>query len=415
MGYQVNNFRTLFGLARLPRAILFGRGQRGAIGAVSANIGKRALIVTDERQAAQPEFDAILNDLAANGVVAKVFDGVIADLPISAIEACVGPARAFGPDLLIAVGGGSAMDLAKVVAVLLAHNGEVSDYYGEFAVPGPVLPLIAVPTTAGTGSEVTPVAVVTDEVRKNKIGLASPYLIPAVTICDPDLTASCPPELTAVSGADALTHAVEAFTTMARASDPSLSQEHVFVGKNVLSDHFARLAVVNLFTYLERAFRDGSDMEAREGVMLAALAAGCAFGTAGTAAAHALQYPVGNLTHTAHGAGVAAILPFVMQFNRPACAASYAELGSLIGLPDGSVEDCSQAFIEAVAKLLAAIGIPASLAELGMTEDQQDYVAEHSLDAARLIKNNPRTLDLSAMRAITRAAFIGDRQQLTII
>lgn len=411
----MNDFDALFGAARLPRGILFGRNQRRAIGAVSARMSRRALLITDPRQAAQPEFAAIRDDLAACNVETHVFDGVVPDLPVSAIEECVAPARAFGPDLLIAVGGGSTMDLAKVVAVLLAHGGKVSDYYGEFAVPGPVLPLIAVPTTAGTGSEVTPVAVVSDEARGTKVGIASPYLIPQVAICDPDLTISCPPELTAVSGADALTHAIESFTIAKRPYDPLLTEEHVFVGKNVLSDHFARLAVVNLFRYLERAFKDGNDMEAREGVMLAALSAGCAFGTAGTAAAHALQYPLGNLTHTAHGAGVAALLPFVMQFNRPACVASFAELAALIGLSGGSVEDRSQAFIEAVATLLAAIGIPGSLAEMGLAADQQEYVAEHSLDAARLIKNNPRPLDLAAMRAITRAAFTGDRQQLTKI
>jgi alcohol dehydrogenase class IV len=411
----VNDFDALFGAARLPRGILFGRNQRRAIGAVSARMSRRALLITDPRQAAQPEFAAIRDDLAACNVETHVFDGVVPDLPVSAIEECVAPARAFGPDLLIAVGGGSTMDLAKVAAVLLAHGGKVSDYYGEFAVPGPVLPLIAVPTTAGTGSEVTPVAVVSDEERGTKVGIASPYLIPQVAICDPDLTVSCPPELTAVSGADALTHAIESFTIAKRPYDPLLTEEHVFVGKNVLSDHFARLAVINLFRYLERAFKDGNDMEAREGVMLAALSAGCAFGTAGTAAAHALQYPLGNLTHTAHGAGVAALLPFVMQFNRPACVASFAELATLIGLSGGSVEDRSQAFIEAVATLLAAIGIPGSLAEMGLAADQQEYVAEHSLDAARLIKNNPRPLDLAAMRAITRAAFTGDRQQLTKI
>lgn len=411
----MSDVASLFGAARLPRAILFGRGQRGVLGSASARIGRRALIVTDERQAAQPEFATILADLSAHGVEVQVFAGVIPDLPVSAIDASVGPAREFAPDLVIAIGGGSAMDHAKVAAVLLAHGGAVSDYYGEFAVPGPVLPLIAVPTTAGTGSEVTPVAVVHDEARGTKIGIASPYLVPQVAVCDPDLTATCPPGLTAISGADALTHAVEAFTTAPRANEASLTEEHVFVGKNLISDHFARLAVVNIFKFLERAYRDGSDMEAREGVMLASLMAGCAFGTAGTAAAHALQYPIGNLTHTPHGAGVAALLPFVMQYNRPACAGGFAELATLVGIEGGSIEDRSQAFIEAVADLMAAIRIPATLAELGLAEDQQDYVAEHSLNAARLIKNNPRPLDLSAMRAITQAAFAGDRQRLAAI
>nr|WP_253201249.1 iron-containing alcohol dehydrogenase [Sphingomonas quercus] len=397
---------------RLPRSVLFGRGQRHALGSVASSRGKRALLCTDPRQSAQPEFAAMLADLKAHGLETHVFDQTIPDLPLASIEACVAEVRGFAADLVIGVGGGSSMDMAKVVAVMLAHGGDIRSYYGEFAVPGPVLPLIALPTTAGTGSEVTPVAVVADEERGAKVGIASPHLVPMVAICDPDLTVTCPPYLTACSGADALTHAVEAYTTLARPADPLLTEQHVFVGKNLLSDQFAQLAVVNIFRFLERAYRDGDDIEAREGLMLAALAAGCAFGTAGTAAAHALQYPVGNLTHTAHGDGVATLLPYVMQFNRPACAPAFAELARAIGLPAGPVEETSQAFIDAVATLLAAVHIPGSLAELGLEADQQDYVAKTALNSARLVKNNPRPLDLSAMQSITRAAFAGDRAAL---
>lgn len=404
--------QAMFGALRLPRTVLFGRGQRHALGSVVAGLGQRALLCTDRRQAAQSEFAAMLADLTAHGIAYRVFDDTIPDLPIASIEACVATVADFAPDVVVGVGGGSSMDMAKVVAVLLTHGGDLRSYYGEFAVPGPVMPLIAVPTTAGTGSEVTPVAVVADEERGTKIGIASPHLIPICAICDPELTATCPPALTACSGADALTHAIEAYTTLTRPIDPLLTQDHVFVGKNVLSDHFARLAVGNIFRYLKRACDDGSDMEAREGVMLAATAAGCAFGTAGTAAAHALQYPVGNLTHTAHGDGVASLLPYVMQFNLPACIPAFAELASLIGLPEGKPEAMAQAMIDAVADLMAAIGIPRTLADLGLREEQQDFVATNALNAARLVKNNPRTLDLAAMQSITRAAFSGDRASL---
>lgn len=402
----------MFGALRLPRNILFGRGQRRALGSATAKIGKRALLCTDPWQGAQPVFKEIAADLQAHGVETRIFDQTIPDLPISSINACVEQVSDFKPDVVIGVGGGSSMDMAKVVAVLLTHGGDVRSYYGEFAVPGPVLPLIAVPTTSGTGSEVTPVAVVADEERGAKVGIASPHLIPLIAACDPDLTVTCPPGLTACSGADALTHAVEAFTTLARVVDPLLTEQHVFVGKNVLSDHFAKLAVTNIFRFLDRAYRDGSDMEAREGLMLAALAAGCAFGTAGTAAAHALQYPVGNLTHTAHGDGVATLLPFVMQYNRAYCVGAFAELARAVGLPEGSPDDMSQAFIDAVADLLDKVKIPRSLAALGLLADQQDFVAEQALNAARLVKNNPRPLDLSAMQSITRAAFSGDRSAL---
>ena len=402
----------MFGALRLPRSILFGRGQRRALGSATSKIGERALLCTDPWQGAQPIFKEIIADLEAHGVETHIFDQTIPDLPISSITACVEQVADFAPDVVIGVGGGSSMDMAKVVAVLLTHGGDVRSYYGEFAVPGPVIPLIAVPTTSGTGSEVTPVAVVADEERGAKVGIASPYLIPLIAICDPELTVTCPPGLTACSGADALTHAIEAFTTLARAADAMLTEQHVFVGKNVLSDHFARLAVTNIFRFLERAYRDGSDIEAREGIMLAALTAGCAFGTAGTAAAHALQYPVGNLTHTAHGDGVATLLPFVMQFNRPSCVGAFAELAREIGLPEDTPDAMSQAFIDAVADLLAKVKIPLSLAALGLKAEQQDFVAENALNAARLVKNNPRPLDLSAMQSITRAAFSGDRSAL---
>src|SRR6187402_2159480 len=366
---EVTDTIPMFGALRLPRSILFGRGQRHAIGSATSKIGKRALLCTDSRQSAQPEFRDILADLAAHGVETHVFDQTIPDLPIGSIEACVAEVSGFAPDVVIGVGGGSSMDMAKVVAVLLTHGGDVRTYYGEFAVPGPVIPLIAVPTTSGTGSEVTPVAVVADEERGAKVGIASPHLIPLIAICDPELTVTCPPGLTACSGADALTHAVEAFTTLARPIDAMLTEQHVFVGKNVLSDHFAKLAVANVFKYLERGYRDGTDIEAREGLMLAALAAGCAFGTAGTAAAHALQYPVGNLTHTAHGDGVATLLPYVMQYNRPSCVDAFVELARAVGLPEGSSDDMSQAFIDTVADLLATVRIPTSLAALGLQAD----------------------------------------------
>lgn len=400
-----------FGALRLPRSILFGRGQRRALGSAASKLGQRALICTDERQGAQPEFAEMVADLTAHGLAVRVFDRTIPDLPIGSIEACVEEVRDFVPDLVIGIGGGSSMDMAKVVAVLLTHGGDIRSYYGEFAVPGPVVPLIAMPTTAGTGSEVTPVAVISDDERGAKVGIASPHLVPLVAICDPELTVTCPPRLTACSGADALTHAVEAYTTLARPADPMLTQEHVFVGKNLLSDHFARLAVSNIFQHLERAYCDGSDIEAREGLMLASLAAGCAFGTAGTAAAHAIQYPVGNLTHTAHGDGVATLLPFVMQFNRPSCSAAFAELAATIGL-DGAGGDMSQAFIDAVADLLDRVGIPRSLQDLGLKAEQQQFVAENALNAARLVKNNPRPLDLAAMQSITHAAFTGERALL---
>lgn len=402
---------TLFGALRLPASVIFGCGQRAALGMIVAQIGRRALICTDARMGSDAQFKAIVSDIEANGVAVKVFDRTQADLPLEGISACIVECRDFEPEVVLGIGGGSCMDMAKCVAVLLQHGGSLRDYYGENKIPGPVAPVIAVPTTSGTGSEVTPVAVIADTERGTKVGISSPYLIPRVAVCDPELTLSCPAGLTAVSGADALTHAIESFTAAARPITPDLTVKNVFVGKNILSDAFGLLALQNIFKALRTAVKDGQNIQAREQMMLASLAAGCAFGTAGTAAAHAIQYPVGNETHTPHGMGVALLMPYVMEFNRPSCVAAFAQIGRAIGL-SGTDEELSHKLIDEVVSLLKDIGIPATLKDLGLPEDKQDWTAESAINAARLVNNNPRKLDVDAMKAITRAAYSGDRAKL---
>jgi alcohol dehydrogenase class IV len=405
---------SLFGLLRLPASIVFGSGQRAVAAATAAQFGSRVLVCTDARLGAEPVFHALLADLKSAGLTTQVFDRTQPDVPIASVDDCLKEAAGFRPEVVIGIGGGSSMDLAKAVALLLTHGGRPEQYYGENKVPGPLLPVIAVPTTAGTGSEVTPVAVLGDTERQTKVGISSPHLIPKAAICDPELTISCPPTITAVSGADALTHAVESFTAARRPLAPRLSIDNVFVGKNVLSDQFALLAITSIWKCLHRAYVDGTDLEAREGMMLAALAAGCSFGTAGTAAAHAIQYPVGNDTHTAHGAGVALLLPYVMEYNRPEAVDTYAAIARAIGLgaPGSTDQQLSFEVIDAIAALLASVGIPRTLEELGLAADRQDWTAESAIGIARLINNNPRRIDLAAMRRITRAAFSGDRRSL---
>jgi alcohol dehydrogenase len=311
--------------------------------------------------------------------------------------------------MVIGIGGGSCMDLAKAVAVMLAHGGRVSDYYGEFKVPGPVRPLVLVPTTAGTGSEVTPVAVLSDPERALKVGIASPHIISHTAICDPELTYSCPKGLTAISGADALTHAIEAFTAIRREATPELFHQRVFIGKNAMSDHYALIAIERIARSLVRACAKGGDEAARDDMMFGALCAGLAFGTAGTAAAHAIQYPIGALTHTPHGTGVALLMPYVMAFNREACIAEFAQIAGAMGVwSDGkSAESLSFAAIDAVSSLFVAIGLPKTLAELGMPQDKIGYAAEQAMTAQRLVHNNPKPLDEVALTQIIDAAYHG--------
>lgn len=401
----------IFGALRLPASVVIGSGQRGVIGPMAAKAGSRALLCTDERMGRDIQFRKIVEVLQAHGVQSEVYDKTQADLPMDGISDCVEQFSDFNPAVVIGIGGGSCMDMAKCVALQLTHKGSLRDYYGENKIPSPVLPVIAVPTTSGTGSEVTPVAVVADTERGTKVGISSPYLIPFAAVCDPELTISCPPGLTACSGADALTHAIESFTATRRAATPDITISSVFVGKNVLSDAFGLLAIKNVFKSLRAAYEDGSNLAAREDLMLASLAAGCAFGTAGTAAAHAIQYPVGNETHTPHGVGVALLLPYVMEFNRPKCVPEFAEIGRAIGLA-GSDDTLSRKVIDEVAWLLRSVGIPQTLRELGLPEDKQESTATSAMGAARLVNNNPRQLDLQSMKAITAAAFTGDRASL---
>lgn len=405
---------SLFGTLRTPRNLIFGAGQRAALPAYARTLGKRALIVTDERLAADPAFAALVDGIKAAGVDTKVFSGTIAELPASCIAEGLEAGRTYDADLVIGIGGGSCIDAAKVISLLLAHGGRTDEYYGEFKVPGPVLPVIAVPTTSGTGSEVTPVAVIADPERAVKVGIASPHLIPHTAICDPELTYSCPPSLTAVSGADALTHAIEAFTTARREPTPGIVHEHVFLGKNVLSDNYALLAISHISASLKAAYDNGADIVARERLMLGATAAGLAFGTAGTAAAHAVQYPVGALTHTPHGAGVAVMMPYVMEFNRSHARADMAAIADAMGVETGglSEDEKAGAAIDAVADLFASVGIPRTIADLGVTEDQLALIAEQAMGATRLVKNNPRPLDLPSMTALVQAAFEGSRARL---
>ncbi len=404
---------SMLGVVRGPRQVLFGAGQRHALGTVTAALGSRALVCTDARFGATREFAELVGLLEQAGVRVTAFTQVQPDVPVHQVLDCAALAADADPDVVVGMGGGSCLDLAKAVAVLLAHGGEPSDYYGELRVPGPVLPLVALPTTAGTGSEVTPVAVLTDPARTSKVGISSPYLIPHTAVCDPELTHGSPPPLTASAGADALSHAVEAFTAVRHPVTATLATERVFVGKNELTDVYALLGVRLIAASLHRAWSVPSDAHAREAMMLGATAGGFALGSAGTAAAHAIQYPVGALTRTPHGLGVGALLPYVMEFNRPARVPELAAIALEMGAsPDASPDDLADEAIDRVAALLASVGIPRTLSELGLPEDRIRWTAEQSTGATRLVANNPRPLDVDALEHIVRAAYSGDRAAL---
>lgn len=395
-----------FGTIRSPREILFGPGQRHALPTVAQRLGNRALVVTDERLSTDTAFLELIAGLKGAGLMVQVEAGTLPDVPTGSLIDATERQRDFAPDLVIGIGGGSCLDMAKGLALLLTHGGHPADYYGELKVPGPVLPLICLPTTAGTGSEVTPVAVLSDAGRVLKVGISSPHLIPTVAICDPDLTMSCPPGLTAIAGADALTHAIEAFTAIRRTPESLLSQDRVFVGKNDLSDHFALQAIGLLWRGLGRACANGADAAARAQVMQGALLAGMAFGVAGTAAAHAIQYPVGALTHTPHGLGVACLMPYVLTWNAPMIGPELEDMARAMGLGSGTL------VIPAITTLFARIGIPVSLLALGVQDGKLDWVADQALGITRLIQNSRRPLAAAGMARLLAAAQAGDVSRL---
>ena len=401
----------MYAVLRSPRLILFGTGQRRSIPRLAAARGSRALVVVDPFLSETPDITRLREELAALGVQSQLFDEVVPELPVAAITKAARAARDFGADLFIAVGGGSSIDTAKMAAVLERHGGEVSDYYGEGRVPGPVAPIIAAPTTAGTGSEATPVAVITDPVRESKIGVSSPYLIPDVAVCDPELTLSCPPAVTAASGADALCHAIESYTAVKGRTDDSAS-DRVFMGATSLTDFLALEAIRSIAAGLVRSYREPGDLEARSLTLYGSLLAGMAFGTAGTAAAHALQYPVGAVTHTSHGVGVGLLLPYVMAVNAVSRERELADVALALGAEPAPVADLAAQAPILVRDLMQQLDIPVALADLGFPRERLGWAAEQGITAKRLAENNPVPLTLDRAREILEAAYDGSLDPL---
>ena len=398
---------SIFGVTRAPARILFGSGQFACLPALAAEIGKNMLICTDSRFVATAAFAKMRAGMEGRGLKIHVFDRTEPELPLHSVQACLEELGPVDVDGVIGIGGGSCLDMAKLVALGKSHGADFAAFYGENRVPAPVLPLIAVPTTAGTGSEVTPVAVLADDRRDMKVGISSRFLIPAIALCDPDLTLTCPPGLTAVSGSDAMTHAIEAFTACRKPNGAGLEQDTVFVGKNRLSDLFATEAIGLIAKALPVAVADGANVRARSDMLYGALLAGLAFGSAGTSAAHAIQYPIGALTHTAHGLGVAALLPYCMAFNRSVCTEEFAFIAKTLG-GQGDETTLADAAPGRVAALFEGVGIPKTLDAIGVKPEDSAWIAERAMGAKRLVDNNPRPFSEAGIATILRAGFAGD-------
>lgn len=354
---------------------------------------KRAFIITDAILVKAGLLDQTTKPLASGGVAFSYFDKVTPEPPVELVRESIAAARSFQPDVVIGLGGGSNMDTAKLVSIVLAHGGDPTDYTGDCRVPGPVKPLICIPTTAGTGSEVSAAAVFTDTAKQIKVSCLSPFLRPAFAIVDPLFTLSCPPKVTADSGIDALTHAIEGFTAIENDSLPLPSGEKtVYQGKNPMADMMAAEAIRLVGKFLRRAVKDGSDLEARDGMALAATMGGMAFSNSGVALVHAMEYPVGGAVHVSHGAGNGLLLPFVMRFNLAKRVQEFSAIGRFLGLTDlsGDVNEDAAKTIRAIEQLRADIGIPLRLRDIGVKEEMLAGFATKAFAIKRLMRVNPR-------------------------
>ncbi|HLJ95677.1 MAG TPA: iron-containing alcohol dehydrogenase [Gemmataceae bacterium] len=389
--------------------LLFGRNAIHQLGEVAQRFqAKRILIVTDAVLQKAGVVASIRAPLERSNLALEFFNGGEPEPSFQAADACIAMARQFRPDVLLGLGGGSNMDLAKIAAVVLTHGGTPRDYVGDDNVPGPILPLICVPTTAGTGSEVSAAAVLTDPENRMKVGILSNYLRPRVAVVDPMMTVSCPPKLTADSGIDALTHAIEAYTAVDNPRFPLPAGERtVYQGRHPLGDCLAEKAIAQIGANLCRAVRHPDDLAAREGMALGALLAGLAFSNVGVALVHALEYPVGGATHCSHGAGNGLLLPFVMRFNLPARRREFATMARLLGEDTTGLEEAQAAerAITAVERMRTEIGIPLRLRDLGVQKSQLPAFAEKALSIKRILRVNPRPVTGEDLLEILEAAF----------
>lgn len=376
-----------------PPRIVSKLGASGDVGAIFRDLGCRNVaLITDRIVLALRLPDLARASLAALRIEGAVFADVTPDPPEQVLFEAVRQARAAGVDGVCGLGGGSVLDTAKLVAVLLAGDQPLADMYGVDRIGGGRLPLVLVPTTAGTGSEVTPVAIITTGTAQKK-GVVSRVLIPDCAVLDATLTERLPRATAAATGIDAIVHAIEAMTSRIR--------------KNPMSDGFARQALRLLGAHIRAACDAPRDTAAREAMLLGSMWAGMAFANAPVAAVHALAYPLGGHFAVPHGVSNAIMLPHVLGFNRDAAAAIYAEIAPLLfpALADQTAGARVEGLIAGLARLAADLGLATRLRDVGVRPENLAMLASDAMEQTRLLVNNPRELRYDDALALYRAAY----------
>ena len=388
--------------------LTFGAGSISQLGELASKHGlKSVLIVTDRTLDDVGIVSRVRGPLDEAGVAVEVFDGGEAEPSLAVADASIAVAAKFNPDAIMGLGGGSNMDLAKITATVASHGGSPVDYFGFDRVPGPVLPLICVPTTAGTGSEVSHAAVLTDTANEIKVSTLSNWLRPKLAVVDPELTYSCPRQVTADSGIDALTHAIEAYTATDFAEmHVSEGEPCAYEGRFPIADVMAEQAIALVGQHLVTAVNEPDNTVARDGMALAATLAGIAFSNAGVALVHAMEYPLGGALHCSHGAGNGLLLPFVMRFNLPERVETFGRIARLLGeATEGlSAADAAELAIAHVERLKGEIGIPMRISDIGGQAEQLAGFAKKAFAIRRLFWVNPRDASLEDVVGIYQDA-----------
>jgi len=316
---------------------------------------------------------------------------IVAEPSFNDFEKLMKKVTPFNPDIVIGIGGGSVLDITKLVAAQLDNQQQLKDYVGIGLLKGRKKKLICVPATSGTGSEVSPNAILVDDTDNQKKGIISPFLVPDIVYVDPLLTVSVPPAITAATGLDALTHCLEAYTN--KFSQPLI---------DVYAYEGMRLIAANIVT----AVKDGKNIEAREKVAMGSLLGGFCLGPVNTAGVHALSYPLGSMFHLAHGLSNALLLPYVMEYNIPAATKKYAEVAIALGC-ERQVDDKTTACagVKKIKELIKACSIPATLREVNVPGSAIPQIATEAMKIQRLLKNNPRLIEEKDAIEIYKAAY----------
>ncbi len=359
-----------------PTDLRFGSGALDLLGSeASAHGWQKAYVISDSGLRQAGLIDRLEAVLKGNEIEYLIYEGVQPNPSVKVVEKALAPLAGFKPDLLIGFGGGSALDAAKIINVLYSHGGQLWDYEGQDAILSPCKPLIAIPTTAGTGSEVTQFAMISDPSRRRKVAFASRHLMPTLALVDPMLTLTLPPSMTAATGMDALTHAIEACTTIA--AQP-------------ISDLLALRAIDLIKDNLPRAYSNGQDQEARGKMALASTLAGIAFNNAYVALAHSIAHSLGGLYELPHGICCALALPVAMEYNLPARREQYARIARALGATS------PEAGVVRVRELARQIKIPEGLRALGLKAPDVETIARAAMEDGSTLFN-PRELGTETM------------------